>query len=159
MWHTSFLASILMHLAECMSASRWSHSIYKIVNLTTSYVAILKEIQWLKPARISLPPKLDQPCMFSHSYVIVSFSTSVSNAIPTQTWSIRRCLSFCDCPMLLVYVAGPGAFDFKQGDTKGTAFWRLVSSFIRSPTEEQAECQRPKQILLDTGEINIPYAW
>ena len=55
--------------------------------------------------------------------------------------------------------AGPGAFDFKQGDTKGTVFWRLVSSFIRSPTEEQAECQRPKQILLDTGEINIPYAW
>ena len=56
-------------------------------------------------------------------------------------------------------VTGPGAFDFKQGDTKGTAFWRLVSSFIRSPSEEQAECQRPKQILLDTGEINIPYAW
>ncbi|KAK9785596.1 hypothetical protein WJX73_002285 [Symbiochloris irregularis] len=54
---------------------------------------------------------------------------------------------------------GPGAFDFKQGDNNGTLFWRLVRSFIHIPTAEQADCHAPKPILLDTGNINIPYAW
>ncbi|TQD93981.1 hypothetical protein C1H46_020406 [Malus baccata] len=40
---------------------------------------------------------------------------------------------------------GPGAFDFKQGDDK--------------PGQEQVECQSPKPILLDTGEMKEPYDW
>lgn len=48
--------------------------------------------------------------------------------------------------------AGPGAFDFQQSDTNGTAFWRLVRNFIRRPTPEQEACHKPKPILLDVGE-------
>ena len=55
--------------------------------------------------------------------------------------------------------AGPGAFDFRQGDTNGTAFWRLVRHFIHEPSAAQAACHAPKPILLDTGSLNIPYAW
>ncbi|XP_022861871.1 neutral ceramidase 3-like [Olea europaea var. sylvestris] len=54
---------------------------------------------------------------------------------------------------------GPGAFDFKQGDVKGNAFWRLVRNLLKTPNQEQVDCQRPKPILLDTGEMKLPYDW
>ncbi|KAL0896797.1 hypothetical protein Bca101_080758 [Brassica carinata] len=54
---------------------------------------------------------------------------------------------------------GPGAFDFKQGDDKGNAFWRLVRNVLRTPSPEQVQCQKPKPILLDTGEMKTPYDW
>ena len=60
---------------------------------------------------------------------------------------------------LLSACAGPGAFDFQQGDTKGTIFWRVVSHFLKDPSAEQIACQAPKPILLDTGSVHIPYEW
>lgn len=54
---------------------------------------------------------------------------------------------------------GPGAFDFKQGDTNGTLFWKVVGHFLHNPTAEQTSCQAPKPILLDTGNAHIPYEW
>ena len=56
-------------------------------------------------------------------------------------------------------LAGPGAFDFKQGDGNGTLFWDVVRSFIHHPTAEQTACHHPKPVLLDTGNINFPYPW
>ena len=54
---------------------------------------------------------------------------------------------------------GPGAFDFKQGDTKGSVFWKAVGHFLARPGQEQIDCQAPKPILLDTGEATLPYDW
>ncbi|KAF5539987.1 alkaline ceramidase [Fusarium mexicanum] len=57
---------------------------------------------------------------------------------------------------------GPGYFDFKQGDSgepDASPFWALVSKFLRNPTKEQVACQSPKPILIDAGEITLPYAW
>ncbi|KAF8394963.1 hypothetical protein HHK36_018902 [Tetracentron sinense] len=54
---------------------------------------------------------------------------------------------------------GPGAFDFKQGDDEGNAFWRLVGGLLKTPNKEQISCQHPKPILLDTGEMKEPYDW
>lgn len=54
---------------------------------------------------------------------------------------------------------GPGAFDFKQGDDKGNVFWKLVRNVLKAPDQEQVNCQRPKPILLDTGEMKEPYDW
>ncbi|KAI5561189.1 hypothetical protein POPTR_016G110000v4 [Populus trichocarpa] len=69
----------------------------------------------------------------------------------------------CPAAMGFAFAAGttdgPGAFDFKQGDDKGNAFWRLVRDFLKTPNQEQVDCQRPKPILLDTGEMDKPYAW
>lgn len=60
---------------------------------------------------------------------------------------------------LLPSPAGPGAFDFTQGDTNGTAFWRLVRNFIQKPTAEQEACHAPKPILLDVGEQGGACVW
>ncbi|GFZ19807.1 Neutral/alkaline non-lysosomal ceramidase [Actinidia rufa] len=54
---------------------------------------------------------------------------------------------------------GPGAFDFKQGDNQGNAFWKLVRNLLKTPGKEQISCHYPKPILLDTGEMKLPYDW
>nr|XP_027227263.1 neutral ceramidase-like isoform X1 [Penaeus vannamei] len=56
-------------------------------------------------------------------------------------------------------IDGPGAFDFTQGMTEGNPFWNMVSGALHKPSPEQVACHDPKPILLDTGEINFPYAW
>ncbi|KAK6935781.1 Neutral/alkaline non-lysosomal ceramidase, N-terminal [Dillenia turbinata] len=69
----------------------------------------------------------------------------------------------CPAAMGFAFAAGttdgPGAFDFKQGDDKGNPFWRLVRNLLRKPDQTQVDCQHPKPILLDTGEMKQPYEW
>lgn len=72
------------------------------------------------------------------------------------------------CPAALGYsfAAGtsdwPGLFDFTQGDSgspSANPLWRVVSGLLRSPSKEQKDCQQPKPVLLDVGELDTPYAW
>ena len=42
---------------------------------------------------------------------------------------------------------------------QGNAFWRLVRNVLKTPGQEQIDCQFPKPILLDTGEMKTPYDW
>ncbi|KAK4031877.1 Neutral/alkaline nonlysosomal ceramidase [Parachaetomium inaequale] len=71
------------------------------------------------------------------------------------------------CPAALGYsfAAGtsdwPGAFDFTQGDegAPNNPLWQVVSGLLRVPSAEQKKCQGPKPILLDVGEMSLPYAW
>lgn len=69
----------------------------------------------------------------------------------------------CPAAMGFAFAAGttdgPGAFDFKQGDDQGNAFWKLVRDLLKTPDKEQVDCQQPKPILLDTGEMKEPYDW
>lgn len=43
--------------------------------------------------------------------------------------------------------------------SQGNAFWKLVRNVLKTPTKEQVDCQQPKPILLDTGEMKQPYDW
>ena len=71
------------------------------------------------------------------------------------------------CPAALGYsfAAGtsdwPGAFDFTQGDSgaPNNPLWQVVSGLLRVPSAEQKACQGAKPILLDVGEMSVPYAW
>lgn len=72
------------------------------------------------------------------------------------------------CPAALGYsfaagtTDGPGAFDFTQGDSgepDANPIWKVVSGLLRTPTREQKECQEPKPVLFDVGEMSVPYAW
>uniref|UniRef100_A0A5B7A7W2 Neutral ceramidase n=1 Tax=Davidia involucrata TaxID=16924 RepID=A0A5B7A7W2_DAVIN len=69
----------------------------------------------------------------------------------------------CPAAMGFAFAAGttdgPGAFDFMQGDDQGNPFWRLVRNLLKAPNKEQIDCQHPKPILLDTGEMKEPYDW
>ena len=71
------------------------------------------------------------------------------------------------CPAALghSFAAGttdwPGAFDFTQGDegAPNNPFWQVVAGLLRVPSAKQKRCQWPKPVLLDVGEMNLPYAW
>lgn len=72
------------------------------------------------------------------------------------------------CPAALGYSFaagtsdGPGVFDFTQhdGDPSNTSpVWKVVSNFLKDPSDEQRACQGLKPILLDVGEVQKPYAW
>ncbi|KAL8140976.1 hypothetical protein V2J09_006997 [Rumex salicifolius] len=41
----------------------------------------------------------------------------------------------------------------------GNLFWKAVRNVLTTPSKEQVECQKPKPILLDTGEMKVPYDW
>ncbi|EEF52822.1 ceramidase, putative [Ricinus communis] len=54
---------------------------------------------------------------------------------------------------------GPGMFGFEQGDTEINELWRQVRDFLKKPSQYQEDCQKPKNVLLSTGEMFEPYAW
>ncbi|PHU21055.1 Neutral ceramidase [Capsicum chinense] len=54
---------------------------------------------------------------------------------------------------------GPGVFGFQQGDTEINPFWKKLRDALREPSPYQVDCQKPKTVLLDTGEMFWPYPW
>lgn len=57
---------------------------------------------------------------------------------------------------------GPGAFDFTQnssGPAESNPLWYVARAAIHQPSKEQQECQAPKNILLDVGDVTEPYPW
>ncbi|KAA8537441.1 hypothetical protein F0562_026872 [Nyssa sinensis] len=55
---------------------------------------------------------------------------------------------------------GPGIFGFQQGDDiKINDFWKHVRAFPKESSQNQTDCQLPKTVLLDIGEMSEPYAW
>ena len=56
----------------------------------------------------------------------------------------------------------PGSFDFTQGDSgdpDANPLWTVVRDALRDPSPQQKVCQGEKPILLDVGEMDVPYAW
>ncbi|KAL3477879.1 Neutral/alkaline nonlysosomal ceramidase [Aspergillus californicus] len=75
-------------------------------------------------------------------------------------------LTTCSAALGFSFAAGttdwPGYFDFTQNDTtpaERNPLWYIARAFLHPPTPEQKRCQKPKDVLLDVGEINLPYPW
>uniref|UniRef100_A0A7C9EVT8 Neutral ceramidase n=1 Tax=Opuntia streptacantha TaxID=393608 RepID=A0A7C9EVT8_OPUST len=96
---------------------------------------------------------------YRHAYV--DFSNLELNI--TKEGGGTEVVKTCPAAMGFGFAAGttdgPGAFDFTQGDDKGNLFWRAVRDVLKTPDKKQVECQKPKPILLDTGEMKLPYDW
>ncbi|KAL3624008.1 Neutral ceramidase 1 [Castilleja foliolosa] len=103
--------------------------------------------------------KLNGAIDYRHTYV----DFSKLNVTISKQGEGAKVVKTCPASMGFAFAAGttdgPGAFDFKQGDDKGNAFWRLVRNLLKTPNKEQVDCQYPKPILLDTGEMKQPYDW
>ncbi|KAG6783615.1 hypothetical protein POTOM_009274 [Populus tomentosa] len=54
---------------------------------------------------------------------------------------------------------GPGMFGFQQGDSEINELWKKVRDLLKEPSQFQVECQKPKAVLLSSGEMFEPYAW
>ncbi|KAL8202173.1 hypothetical protein R6Q57_011320 [Mikania cordata] len=93
---------------------------------------------------------------YRHTYI--NFS-DLSVQLPQVGDSVTTCPAAMGFAFAAGTTDGPGAFDFKQGDDKGNAFWKLVGGLLKKPDAEQISCQDPKPILIDTGEMHEPYDW
>ncbi|KAD7477040.1 hypothetical protein R6Q59_006877 [Mikania micrantha] len=93
---------------------------------------------------------------YRHTYIDFS---DLSVQLPQVGDSVTTCPAAMGFAFAAGTTDGPGAFDFKQGDDKGNAFWKLVGGLLKKPDAEQISCQDPKPILIDTGEMHEPYDW
>ena len=103
--------------------------------------------------------KLEGKVGYQHAYIDFS---NLQVSVPKAGGGIEV-VKTCPAAMGFGFAAGttdgPGAFDFRQGDDQGNAFWKLVRNLLKPPGQEQIDCQKPKPILLDTGEMKLPYDW
>ncbi|KFK36701.1 hypothetical protein AALP_AA4G158000 [Arabis alpina] len=103
--------------------------------------------------------KLQGKIGYQHAYLDFS---NLEVTVPKAGGGVET-VKTCPAAMGFGFAAGttdgPGAFDFKQGDDQGNVFWRLVRNVLTTPGPEQVQCQKPKPILLDTGEMKTPYDW
>ncbi|KAK8965664.1 Neutral ceramidase [Platanthera guangdongensis] len=122
---------------------------------------IIGEMQFNKAAELfnTAAEQVNGKVEFHHAYI--DFSHIVVNA--SSRGGGQPILHTCPAAMGFAFAAGttdgPGAFDFKQGDNEGNPFWKLVGSLVKAPSKQQVDCQKPKPILLDTGETKLPYDW
>ncbi|KAK0583605.1 hypothetical protein LWI29_000120 [Acer saccharum] len=96
---------------------------------------------------------------YRHSYVDFS---KLEVSLPKAgggTEGVKTCPAAMGFAFAAGTTDGPGAFDFTQGDDKGNIFWKSVRDVLKTPNQEQVNCQHPKPILLDTGEMKVPYDW
>merc|ERR1711970_636516 len=98
---------------------------------------------------------LKGPVQFIHQWVDMSKS-EVTLANGTKSHTCKPALGYS---FAAGTTDGPGEFDFTQGTTTGNPFWDFISGLLKDPGPETEACHAPKPILLDTGEVTIPYAW
>ncbi|XP_044505566.1 neutral ceramidase 1-like [Mangifera indica] len=114
-----------------------------------------KAVDLFNTASEQLEGKVDS----RHTYIDFS---QIEVTLPKQGGG-SEVVKTCPAAMGFAFAAGttdgPGAFDFKQGDDQGNPFWRLVRNVLKTPDKKQVDCQHPKPILLDTGEMKKPYDW
>ncbi|PWA75124.1 neutral/alkaline nonlysosomal ceramidase [Artemisia annua] len=119
---------------------------------------IIGERQFKKAVELfeSASEQLEGKVRYRHSYIDFSdLSVRLSNG----NESVKTCPAAMGFAFAAGTTDGPGAFDFTQGDDQGNAFWKLVGGLLKKPSEKQIECQDPKPILIDTGEMHEPYDW
>lgn len=114
-----------------------------------------KAVELFDKATEQVKGKID----FRHTYVDFSNLEVTVSKEDGSTETVKTCPAAMGFAFAAGTTDGPGAFDFKQGDDHGNVFWRLVRNLLKTPGAEQKKCQHPKPILLDTGEMKVPYDW
>jgi neutral ceramidase len=112
---------------------------------------------------------------YEHASSLMSSTSSLANGpvsyvhrfadMSNQTVLLDDGSSAKTCPSAMGYAFaagttdGPGAFNFHQATNETTPFWEFISDILSTPTQDQIDCQAPKPILLNIGEIKRPYQW
>ncbi|CAH9109301.1 unnamed protein product [Cuscuta epithymum] len=114
-----------------------------------------KAVELFNSATEQLKGKID----YRHAYLNFSNLEVTISKQGGGTDVVKTCPAAMGFAFAAGTTDGPGAFDFKQGDDQGNAFWRVIRNVLKTPGKEQEECHQPKPILLDTGEMKEPYEW
>ncbi|KAK9734779.1 hypothetical protein RND81_04G163000 [Saponaria officinalis] len=122
---------------------------------------IIGEKQFRKAAELfnTASEQIKGKIEYRHAYVDFSNLEVTISKQGGGTEVVKTCPAAMGFAFAAGTTDGPGAFDFKQGDDQGNPFWKLVRNVLKAPGKEQVDCQKPKPILLDTGEMKVPYDW
>ncbi|XP_007444386.2 putative neutral ceramidase C, partial [Python bivittatus] len=100
--------------------------------------------------------EIDGPISSAHQWVDMSNITVQLNSTHTG----KTCKAALGYSFAAGTIDGPGMFNFTQGTVEGHPFWDAVrDALLVQPSDESVECQKPKPILLPTGELTKPYPW
>nr|XP_056706465.1 neutral ceramidase [Euleptes europaea] len=100
--------------------------------------------------------EINGPLSSAHQWVDMSNTTVQLNA----THSAKTCKPALGYSFAAGTMDGPGMFNFTQGAIHGDSFWDAVrDGLLTKPSRETEECQKPKPILIPTGELTKPYPW
>jgi len=97
--------------------------------------------------------KLDGEIDYRYIYL------NMSDVVIESTSGSRTCRPAMGYSFAAGTTDGPGALNFRQGTTSHSFLWDLIGGLLHRPSNEQSECQYPKPILIDTGEIQKPVPW
>lgn len=105
--------------------------------------------------------ELDGKLSYAHQYIKMSEETAeYIDPVTGDKTQVKGCLPAMGYSFAAGTTDGPGAFSFKQGTLMpDNPLWSSVTNILAKPSPQQIECQKPKPILLDTGEMDFPYQW
>ncbi|OBZ83868.1 Neutral ceramidase B [Choanephora cucurbitarum] len=82
-----------------------------------------------------------------------------TKVVDQNGYSTQPCLPAMGYAFAAGTTDGPALGGFYQNTTQGTFGWNMIKNIIKKPSKQQIECQAPKPILLDTGEMEIFHPW
>ncbi|XP_053548878.1 neutral ceramidase [Bombina bombina] len=92
----------------------------------------------------------------AHQWVDMSNVTVQIN----ETHTAKTCKPALGHSFAAGTIDGVGILNFTQGAVEGDPFWDGIRDAILGvPSNETKECHKPKPILLNTGEMNVPLPW
>ncbi|XP_006169806.1 neutral ceramidase [Tupaia chinensis] len=104
----------------------------------------------------SASQEITGPLVSAHQWVNMTDVTVQINS----THTAKTCKPALGYSFAAGTIDGPGSLNFTQGTTEGNPFWdSLRDQILGRPSEEIKECQKPKPVLLHTGELSKPHPW
>ncbi|XP_060244339.1 neutral ceramidase isoform X1 [Meriones unguiculatus] len=112
--------------------------------------------QRAKELHASASQEVTGPVLAAHQWVNM---TDVS-VLLNDTYTVKTCKPALGYSFAAGTIDGVSGLNITQGTTEGDTFWdTLRDQLLGRPSEEIVECQKPKPILLHTGELTKPHPW
>nr|XP_051679868.1 neutral ceramidase isoform X2 [Oryctolagus cuniculus] len=112
--------------------------------------------QRAKDLYISASQEVKGPVASAHQWVNMTDVTVWLNS----THAVKTCKPALGYSFAAGTIDGVGGLNFTQGMKEGDPFWDTIrDQLLGKPSEEIKECQKPKPILLHTGELSKPHPW
>nr|KAF6424487.1 N-acylsphingosine amidohydrolase 2B [Molossus molossus] len=87
-------------------------------------------------------------------------STQIIGRTLYQGAKVKTCKPALGYSFAAGTIDGAGSFNFTQGTTVVDPFWETIRDQIfGKPSAEIRECQKPKPVLVHTGELSKPHPW
>lgn len=112
--------------------------------------------QKAKELYASASQEVTGPVLAAHQWVNMTDVSVQLNA----THTVKTCKPALGYSFAAGTIDGVSGLNITQGTTEGDPFWdTLRDQLLGKPSEEIVECQKPKPILLHSGELTIPHPW